>query len=193
MTEPSPQFADNAIALLDNGTADVTSERLCALLGQLGLPADEVAIRMLAGELGHDQSEFELRIGEWRLNLSVAAARALVNGAVLTAALAAKGEASIPATVLSVIVPLIFDLERITLAPSDRVVYVDLVRHAPDRKHIDDWYASLSDHIKDEISNLEFRDLIERLDDAGLVDNDLFDLVTVDPQTARRRRRLSLP
>ena len=111
----------------------------------------------------HSQgSDFEVRIGDWRLDATVATARALVNGVVLTAALAAKGESSIPATVLSVIVPLVFDLERVAISASDRTVYAALLRDAPDRRAIDGWYNSLPTHLQAEITNLEFRDLIER-------------------------------
>ncbi len=166
---------------------------LARFLGDLGLPADDIVIRMLAGELGIGGSDFEIRIGEWRLNATVATARALVNGIVLTAALAAKGESSIPATVLSVIVPLVFDLERVAISASDRVVYAALLSDAPDRRAIDDWYDSLPVHLQAEITKLEFRDLIERLQDVGLAEQDLFGVVTLDLPSRRRLRRLSLP
>lgn len=175
------------------GLVELTSVELGKYLATLGLRYDQHAVHMLAGELGLETSPFEIRIGEWQLNTSVAAARALVNGVVLTAALAAKGETSIPATVLSVVVPLVFDLERVTVSASDRIVFTDLLRHAPTRQHIDEWYDDLGDHIRAEITKLEFCDLVERLEDAGLVDRDPFDIVAVDPPTQRRRRRLELP
>lgn len=180
-------------AIGNDATTMIVGSDLDRFLGQLGLPADDHVVRMLAGELGIAGSDFEMRIGEWRLNAPVATARALVNGVVLTAALAANGESSIPATVLSVIVPLVFDLERIAISPSDRAVYAALLREAPDRRAIDDWYRSLPTHLQGEISSLEFRDLVERLQDAGLVEQDLFDVVTIDPLSRRRLRRLALP
>lgn len=193
MTEEPALSADVALTLNDDGTALVVADRLDDLLAQLGLESDELAVRVLAGELGLDDSAFEMRIGQWQLNAPVALARAVVNGAVLTALLASNGESSIPATVLSVIVPLVFDLDRVQISPADRAVFADLARNVPDRKLADDWYAGLAPHIRAEITSLEFRDLIGRLEDVGLVSSDDFDVVTVDAPNGATRRRLRLP
>lgn len=193
MTDGPVLSTSNALTVNEDGTASVVGERLDDLLAQLGLQSDELAVRVLVGELGLDGSAFEMRIGQWQLNAPVAIARAVVNGAVLTALLATNGESSIPATVLSVIVPLIFDLDRVQLSPSDRAVYAHLTREVPDRKLVDDWYAGLAPHVRAEITSLEFRDLIERLEDVGLVSGDDFEVVTIDAPTAMTRRRLRLP
>lgn len=186
-------FTPYPFAVTDNDNdTTIGAGDLAHFLDDLGLPADDLVIRMLAGELGIGSSDFEIRIGEWRLNSKVATARALVNGVVLTAALAAKDESSIPATVLSVIVPLVFDLERVAISASDRAVYAALLRDAPDRRAIDDWYSSLPTHLQAEITNLEFQDLFERLEEAGLAEQDYFGVLTLDLPSRRRLRRLSL-
>jgi hypothetical protein len=73
---------------------------------------------------------FEMRLGSWQLDLPVAAAHGIVNGVVLTSVLAAQQQASIPATVLSVVVPLLFNLEQVRLSASERAVYAELLRDA---------------------------------------------------------------
>lgn len=193
MTDRQMLSTEGALTFNEDGTAVVAAERLDDLLAQLGLKTDEVTVRVLAGELGVDGCAFEMRLGQWQLNAPVAIARAVVNGAVLTALLASNGESSIPATVLSVIVPLVFDLDRVELSPSDRAVYADITRNVPDRKLVDDWYEGLAAHVRAEITSLEFRDLIERLEEVGLVESDDLDVVTIDTPPDSTRRRLRLP
>lgn len=174
------------------GRAVVGLEELQTYLVGLGLALDDVSLRTLASEVGAVDDAFELRLGQWRINLPTAIARGLVNGAVLTAALAAKGESSLTATVLSVIVPLVFDLDHIDVSASDRTVYAHLARDAPTRKHVDEWYDDLPADVRSEVTRLEFVDIIERLDAAGAVETDLLDVVTVEPLSPRRRRLLRL-
>jgi len=142
---------------------------------------------------GADLDPFEIRVGEWYLDLPAATARAVINGTVLTSALAALHQASIPAAVLSVIVPFVFDVEHVRLSSSDRYVYALLRRKQFDRKAIDDWYVELPPGVRGEIARLEFRDLVERLEQAGLVDLDLFDQLGLHDVSDRRLVRLELP
>lgn len=189
MTDPTTF----AIIEHPDGTATVGISDLVVHLDELGLALDEVSIRMLASELGAGESDYELRVGEWQISCNINIARALVNGTVLTAALVAAGATAIPAVVLAVVVPSMFDLERVKISPADKAVYLDLPVGVSERKHIDDWYSTLTASIRSEITSLEFRDLVGRLEGAGLADVDPFDIVTLDQPTTRRRCRLDLP
>lgn len=176
-----------------DGSAMVTIADLGRCLAELGLEFDEAATRMLAAELALGDGHYEMRLGEWQIKGTVNAVRALVHGTVVTSALVATGATAIPAVVLAVVVPSLFDLERISISPADRAVYVDLLDGAPGRLQVDDWYDSLSESVRNEITRLEFRDLVGRLHDAGLAEVDSFDVATLDPPSPRRRRRLDLP
>jgi hypothetical protein len=173
---------------LDGATLD-------ALAAQLGADRQTVERLVLAGALsaGVDLDPFQMHARGWYLDLPAATARAVLSGTVLTSALAILHEASLPAAVLSVVVPLLFDLERVRLSESERYVYALLRRKLFDRKAIDDWYSELPDHVRDEIGPLEFRDLIERLEQAQLVDLDLFDQLELKDISDRRLIRLELP
>ena len=142
---------------------------------------------------GIDLDPFELRRGNWYIDLPRATARAVLNGTVLTLALAAINDATLPAVVLSVVVPLLFDVEHVKLSATDRYVYA-LLRHTSfDIKPIDDWYSDLPSSVRHEIEPLEFRELVERLGDAGLVSVDFFDQLQLRDVKDRRLVRLELP
>jgi hypothetical protein len=192
-----PELHDPTAALLvtDDGHLRLGPDDLERVLADLGLAgaADEALLQQSLRAHGLDGPPFEIRIGPWRVDLPAAIARGVLNGAVLTAVLASQHETSIPVTVLSVVVPLVFDLERIYVSPSDKVVFAHLLRDAPDRRRVDDWYASLPAHLRDEISTLEFRDLLARLEDADLATLDELDVLQVDPPTPRRLVGLRLP
>jgi hypothetical protein len=146
-------------------------------------------------ELG--ELPFEMRIGRWQIDLPTATARGVVNGVVLTATLSALGEASIPATVLSVVVPAIFDVERVSISPSQRYVYAVLL-NAPvatqqDTLSVEQWYARLPARVQAELTLLEFRDIVGVLDEMGNVDLDTHGHLKVVRPSPRRVARLRLP
>lgn len=176
----------------------LTETDLPRLLVSLGLDPQRVAtaLPVLAMDVV-DEVPFEVRAGSWRLDLPAAVARGLVSGAVLTGALSAMGQASIPSAVLGVVVPALFDLERVTLAPSEKYIYAVLL-NAPATTagtdlSVEAWYAHLPARVQEEVTLLEFRDIIGILEDAGTVEvSDLGD-VSVEVPSTRRRVRLALP
>lgn len=153
----------------------------------------DALVANVASAVGAEQAAFELRAGDWHLDLPAAIARSLINATVLTGALALLHEASIPAAVLGVVVPLIFDVKRVKLGASDRYVYAVLREQAPHRRAIRGWYDQLPPHVRDEVTALEFRDIIERLEDAGLVGLDERDQLALAQPSDRRLVRLRLP
>jgi hypothetical protein len=107
----------------------------------------DALIANLASAIGAEQAAFELRAGEWHLDLPAALARSLINATVLTGALALLHEASLPAAVLGVVVPLIFDVQRVKLGASNRYIYAVLREQAPHRRAIRGWYDQLPRHV----------------------------------------------
>ncbi|MDP9402323.1 MAG: hypothetical protein M3P85_03110 [Actinomycetota bacterium] len=147
----SPELIDPAALGLDiddSGRAVLSAAGVADVLRLAGLDLDPTVVEHVAAGFDVEMPPFEMRLGSWQLDLPVAAARGIVNGVVLTSVLAAQQQASIPATVLSVVVPLLFNLERVRLSASERAVYAELLRGAPDRKAVDEWHQSLPDHVR---------------------------------------------
>jgi hypothetical protein len=163
-------------------------------LQRLGiLPADlDSLIAVLAVEEVGDLP-YQLRVGDWRIDLRAASARALINGATLTAALAATDQTSVPATVLSVVVPLLFDLEHVTLSPADRYLYAALLNAPQASLPVEQWYQHLPSRVTSELTELEFRDVVDRLEEAGALEIDAVGEATALLPTPRRLLRLALP
>ena len=191
-------LADLAFASSARDHATISHDSLCRLFAELGLRHEPSEIDRLF-QLAHvSQTEdpgppFEIRMGGWQLDLPTAIARGVTNGTVLGALLAATGQASVPATVLSVVVPFIFDLQRVNISRSDKVILAALLQDPWGREPIDVWYDKLPSHVREELSSLEFVDVIERLEDAGLVDVDDWDVATIKHPSQRRLARLNLP
>jgi hypothetical protein len=178
----------------DDGQARLDLRRLEQLLAALGTPRDDLPLLLpLLAPDGAHGTPFHLRVGDWHLDAPAAVVRAVVNGAVLTAALAAHDAASIPATVLSVAVPLLFDVRRVRLSAGDRYVYAVLLDGPDAGRTVDDLYDALPRRLRGELDRLEFRDVIERLQDVGLAETDVFGAVTVERPSRRRLVRLRLP
>ena len=178
----------------DSEASTLDRSQLAEVLTELGLTFEEldVCVAMIAAEYGA-ATDFEIRVGDWRLDGSRSALSAVVNGVAMTVALAAVGAASIPAAVVSLVVPVIFNLERIEIRPSDRVILAELLDDPWGHKSITDWYGGLPEHVRSEITELEFRDLLGRLEDAGLASVDDLDSATVDQPSPRRLASLRLP
>lgn len=157
------------------------------------LPADlDSMIAVLAVEEA-GELPYQLGVGDWRIDLRAAAARALINGATLTAALAATHQTSVPATVLSVVIPLLFDLERVTLSPPDRYLYAVLLNAPQSSLPIEQWYQHLPARVTAELTELEFRDVMGRLEEAGAIEIDAAGQASPSLPTPRRLVKLALP
>jgi hypothetical protein len=160
-------------------------------LGILPVDLDSLIAVLAVEEVG--DLPYQLRVGDWRIDLRAAAARALINGATLTAALAATHQTSVPATVLSVVIPLLFDLERVTLSPTDRYLYAALLNAPQSSFPVEQWYQHLPARVTAELTELEFRDVMGRLEEAGAIEIDAAGEATPSLPTPRRLVRLALP
>ena len=107
-----------ALAGIDVGGEDCTLDReaLVRMLSALGL--ERLDVDLIVSMLAQQESRltpFEMRMGNWSLTVPTPTARALFNSTVLTGALAAVHEPSIPAAVLTFAVLSLFDIDRVTV------------------------------------------------------------------------------
>ncbi len=136
---------------------------------------------------------FDLRIGDWELDLPRAAAQAAVSGSVVAGVMAATGGDGIVGAVLGVVLPFLVDLERVEFSPSDRRVYGVLLDIGPNVRSVREWYAALPADVRAEITSLEFRDLLGRLQGLDLATPLDDDAMLIPEPGERRRIALRLP
>lgn len=148
------------------------------------------ALTVLLAEHG---AGFEVRVGDFDLDLPRAAAQSAVGGSVLAGVMAAAGGSGLLGAVLGLVLPFLVDLERVEFSPSDRFVYAHLLAVGPNVRTVDEWYTSLPAHIRRELTSLQFRDLLGRLEGLDLAALLEGDRVLVPEPGERRRVRLRLP
>lgn len=113
---------------------------------------------------------YEIRTGGWRLDLPAAVAKAAACSTVTTILLRGVGADSVPATVLSIVAPLLFELERIEVSAEDLIVHAYLTEAASnDVLHLAELYERLPVDVQSELSVREFAGAVERLRDARLL------------------------
>jgi hypothetical protein len=105
---------------------------------------------------------FEMRLGNWSIDVPAATARALFNSIVLTGALAAVHEPSIPAAVLTFVVSALFDIHRLTVSP-DRENLRAVVRDPGSTA--EDWYRQQPEHLRAELTEAEFTMIVKQFRD----------------------------
>jgi hypothetical protein len=154
------------------GVGAIDSEFVDSLGTAFGLPSTEVrtVLRSALRGTGTAAEGYEIRTGAWRLDLNAAIAKAAACGTVTTLILRGLSTDSIPATVLSVIAPLLFELERVEVSAGDLVVHAQLTEAlGDDVVHLTEMYERLPCDIRDELSVREFVDTVERLRESRLV------------------------
>ena len=118
---------------------------------------------------------FHMRPGGWRINLSGGAVRALFVSVVLAAALFFSGADDIPLELLPVVVPLLVDVERVTLSRQEEELLIPLrvaaagvtgmaLRH-------EGLYNRLDPAVREQLNYGDFVDFCERLIQAGYADD----------------------
>ncbi|WP_329554053.1 NACHT domain-containing protein [Streptomyces sp. NBC_00696] len=152
---------------------DVTEDRLAldeAVLDRLAAlldmdPAEvSVTVRSLVREHGGDVSAFEMRNNTWRIDLPVAIAKSVLVGVVATSVLQLLGADAVPVAVAAVVAPLVFEIRRVELRPSDAVIHARLSLVADGDAHrLDELYGTLPADVRAELSLMEFADVVERL------------------------------
>ena len=122
-----------------------------------------------------DSNSSELRFSPhgWTIELKEGLVKASVLGVLQTMLFKAFNESNIPLTILVMVVPLLFNLNKISLSEKERTIYLDLTNnplatvHAHSTNELYDNY--LSDDMKSNINRLDFLDFLEKLKQVGLL------------------------
>ncbi|MFJ9350777.1 SEFIR domain-containing protein [Streptomyces sp. NPDC101237] len=161
-------------ALLPKVTEDRISldaavlERLADLL-DMDLAEVSVTVRSLVRGHGGDVSAYEMRTNTWRIDLPVAIAKSVLVGVVATSVLQLLGADAVPVAVIGMVAPLVFEIRRVELRPSDAVIHARLSLITDGNSHrLDDLYGMLPADVRAELSLTKFADVIERLLQARL-------------------------
>ena len=120
---------------------------------------------------GAKPSEFDLRIGNWRLDLAKESIRGLVMSSVLSAVFVAHDMKLAGVAVLSAVLPSLLEIESVSLSPGDERLLIEVRRTqdvADESVRADALYERLSDEARDGLNRYDFADFVDRLRGAGL-------------------------
>jgi hypothetical protein len=146
-----------AVALLPGDTPSIVAVRA---------EVERVA-RFLLREPTDDA--LQMRLGGWQLDGRRSAVQAAATAAVLAIAAQQTGLDSVPVALLALVLPFLVDIERVELRPSETIVLAALSSRAPAGEDAATWYAALPADLRDQITELEFADLLQRLNAAGAI------------------------
>ena len=157
-------------ALLGEGIMD--AELLDAFSEVLNYPSEDVQLALVGALRANGTSlpHLELSTGTWRLDLKTAALKAVSCSIVTTLILQGLGASSIPASVLSIVAPFLFELERVDVAADDVWVHARLLDAAAgDVVHLRELYERLPPDVRAELSERDFVGVVDRLRAARLL------------------------
>lgn len=161
--------------LLDGDDPDsiitVTGALIDGLLrgaGVEGTMIDAAVREQVLAEFGRASGDpFQMRVGGWRIDLRKSVVQATFASALMIAAINVAGEGSIPIEILAIALPFLVDVERIEVSVADRYVLGEMRLRDLQPATVEDWWTSLPSRLREEMTHLEFLDLIGRLRDAG--------------------------
>jgi hypothetical protein len=163
--------ADNSwIVPLTGGANEVTLdqptvERISSTIGvspaQLDL-AIKAVVRSAAAALS--DTALDMRTNTWRLDVPTSLAKSVLCGAVSAVLLQVIGADAIPPTILALIAPFLFEIERVDVSASDVSFHASLAAAAGEEPvHLDDLYERLPESVRAELSVPAFGDVVDRL------------------------------
>jgi hypothetical protein len=132
-----------------------------------------VASLVVQVRAGSDRAALEFGAGAWTIDLKAATVGGALQSALLAGILWANGLDGIPAAVASAVIPAVVALESVKLTPGEQIRF-QLVRDAldPDRgRSVKAIRKKLPSKAREEISEAELADFLERLRSAGVVDS----------------------
>jgi hypothetical protein len=157
----------------DMGMVSVDDARIAEVLGAMGLHArsDAKRIEGILRQVLSDLSDepLSLRIGNWRVDMSATVFRSGVTAALLVGAIEAAGINSTAVVVLAAVVPFLVDVDHVAVNPSDRMVLAALKTKLATPQERSALWDSLPIDLQHEITFLEFVDLLDRLERAGVI------------------------
>jgi hypothetical protein len=119
------------------------------------------------------------------------AVQSVIAAALIVGLLVAIGATAIPAAVVPAVVPLFFDIERVSLTPGQQYLLAELVGHkeALDGTHTPrELYDQLTGEVRSQLSFMDFTDFLGTCRRAGLADTSAAGTVTVRPAEGARFR-----
>jgi len=135
-----------------------------------GLPRDiQQTIEGILTEHFNQSGELNFDSQGWKIDVKAQLAKATISAAILWGILIASGAtAAIPLTIISAIVPCLFDIEKVTLTRKEDEIVTELIRNTDMLEGTpDQLYERLPKKIKDQLNNLDFLDFLDKLVEAG--------------------------
>jgi hypothetical protein len=157
--------------------------------GRRGLDVFLQAVQAAAGETA--DADLQFRPGGWQVDLRRGAVQSVIAAALIGGLLIALGATAIPAAVVTAVVPLFFDIKRVTLTPGQEYLLAELVGH---KEALDgtrtprELYDQLTDEVRGQLSYMDFADFLDTCRRAGLADTSGAGTVTVRPSDDARFR-----
>jgi hypothetical protein len=157
--------------------------------GRRGLDVFLQAVQAAADETA--DADLQFRPGGWQVDLRRGAVQSVIAAALIGGLLIALGATAIPAAVVTAVVPLFFDIKRVTLTPGQEYLLAELVGH---KEALDgtrtprELYDQLTDEVRGQLSYMDFADFLDTCRRAGLADTSGSGTVTVRPADDARFR-----
>jgi hypothetical protein len=148
--------------------------------GRRGLDVFLDAVQAGAGQ--EPGAELQFRPGGWQVSVQRAAVQAILAAALIAGLLVVLGASGIPPAVVTAVIPLLFDVQRVTLSPGEKYLLAELVGH---REALDgtltarQLYGRLDAETQSKLSFPQFLDFIATCRQAGLADTSATGTVTV--------------
>lgn len=196
MTASSDLLAAVGTTTATGGTL-VTSEELEALWGQLmpdtyaGRRGLDVFLQSVEAGAGRSESVLEFRPGGWQIDLRRGIAQSVIATALIGGLLATLGATQIPAAVITAVVPLFFDVSKVTLTAGQEYLLAELVAHddaVNGTLTVSELYARLSPESRAGLSMPDFVDFIDVCRRAGLSDTSHAGTIELRPSDQARFR-----
>ena len=157
--------------------------------GRRGLDVFLQAVQAAADETA--DADLQFRPGGWQVDLRRGAVQSVIAAALIGGLLIALGATAIPAAVVTAVVPLFFDIKRVTLTPGQEYLLAELVGH---KEALDgtrtprELYDQLTDEVRGQLSYMDFADFLDTCRRAGVADTSGAGTVTVRPSDDARFR-----
>jgi hypothetical protein len=129
-------------------------------------------------------ADLQFRPGGWQVDLRRGAVQSVIAAALIAGLLVALGATAIPAAVVTAVVPMFFDIQRVALTPGQEYLLAELVGH---KEALDgtrtprELYDQLTEEVRSQLSFMDFADFLDTCRRAGLADTSATGTITVRP------------
>jgi predicted nucleotide-binding protein len=151
-------------AVIDSALVTTLADLLAANEDELGL-----TVRCLLDVHEVPLRAYEIRTGNWRVDLLPATARAVLTAAVATMIMQQLTPSDLPVVVLSAVAGLLFSFRRVEISPGELVLHARLHNEVTGRPNdLGELYEALPQDVRAELTMAELGDAVERFHQAGL-------------------------